>query len=116
MRIQSLILIAVVTAIGLSFAATGAQQQSPAATFKTYPIQGNIWMVAEPEVNVVVSLGRDGIMLVDSGTESNANKLLATVKQLANDVLARPVPFTPCVGPNCAAFQYAFGYSSPSFN
>jgi glyoxylase-like metal-dependent hydrolase (beta-lactamase superfamily II) len=84
--------------------------------FKTYPIQGNIWMVAEPDVNVVVSLGRDGIMLVDSGTESNVNKLLATVKQLANDVLARPVPFTPCVGPSCAAFQSAFGYSSPAFN
>ena len=117
MRIQSVVLIAVVIAIGLSLTATGAQQQAPAGNpFKTYPIQGNIWMVAEPDVNVVVSLGRDGIMLVDSGTESNVNKLLATVKQLANDVLARPVPFTPCVGPSCAAFQSAFGYSSPTFN
>ena len=117
MRIQSVVLIAVVIAIGLSLTATGAQQQAPAGNpFKTYPIQGNIWMVAEPDVNVVVSLGRDGIMLVDSGTESNVNKLLATVKQLANDVLARPVPFTPCVGPSCAAFQSAFGYSSPAFN
>src|SRR5262245_53186885 len=99
MRIQSVVLIAVVTAIGLSITATGAQPQAPAGNpFRTYPIQGNIWMVAEPEVNVVVSLGRDGIMFVDSGTEANVSKLIATVKQLANDMLARPVPFTPCVG------------------
>src|SRR5438874_9633203 len=113
--LQSCILLAIMGAVGLSITA-GAQQPAPAGNlFKAYPVQGNIWLVPEPAANVLVSLGRDGIMLVDSGTAANANKLLATVKQLANDILARPMPFTPCVGPNCAAYQYAYGYSSPSF-
>src|SRR4030095_307974 len=95
----------------------GARQQAPAGNlFKAYPAQGNIWVIPETAGNVVVSLGRDGVMLVDSGTADNANKLLATVKQLANDVIARPMPFTPCVGPNCGAYRYAYGYSSPSFD
>src|ERR687887_665115 len=103
--LQRLILIALIgiAATAGSHVTMGAQQRAANSgnLFKAYPVQGNIWLIPEPAVNVVVSLGRDGIMLVDSGTADNANKMLATVKQLANDVIARPVPFTPCVGPNC---------------
>jgi cyclase len=114
--VQLAVLAALIGAAGLSITA-GAQQPAPAGNlFKAYPIQGNIWMIPEPEANVLVSLGRDGIMLVDSGTAANVNKLLATVKQLATDVLSRPVPFTQCVGLNCGASRYAYGYSSPSFD
>jgi glyoxylase-like metal-dependent hydrolase (beta-lactamase superfamily II) len=117
--LQSLVLIALtgmaVTA-RLSITIGAQQQASPGSLFKVYPVQGNVWLVPEPAANVVVSLGRDGVMLVDSGTADNANKLLATVKQLANDVIARPMPFTPCVGPSCAASRYAYGYASPSFD
>jgi glyoxylase-like metal-dependent hydrolase (beta-lactamase superfamily II) len=114
--LQSFVVIGLIGAVGLSITA-GAQQQAAAGNlFKAYPVQGNVWLIPEPEANVLVSLGRDGIMLVDSGTAANANKLLATVKQLANDVLARPMPFMPCVGPSCAATQYPYGYSSPSFD
>jgi len=102
--------------IAICITAAAQQQNAPSNLFKAYPVQGNIWMIPEPTGNVVVSLGRDGIMLVDSGTAENANKLLATVKQLANDVIARPMPFTPCVGPNCAPLRYAYGYASPSFD
>jgi len=116
---QSAVLM-VLIGIGVVVGSSGfvaAQQQAPAANlFKAYPVQGNVWMIPEPEANVVVSLGRDGIMLVDSGTGNNANKLLATVKALANDILSRPMPFTPCVGPGCAASRYAYGYASPSFD
>ena len=112
-------LIGIAATVG-SHVTIGAQQQVAAANlgslFKAYPVQGNIWLIPEPAANVIVSLGRDGIMLVDSGTADNANKMLATAKQLANDVIARPQPFTPCVGPNCAANRYAYGYYSPSFD
>src|SRR3954469_4368924 len=114
--LQSIVLIALVAIIGSRMTVAGQQQGQPGNLFKAYPVQGNIWLIPEPAGNVVVSLGRDGVMLVDSGTADNANKLLATVKQLANDVIARPMPFTPCVGPNCAATRYAYGYSSPSFD
>jgi glyoxylase-like metal-dependent hydrolase (beta-lactamase superfamily II) len=114
--LQSVILIALIGAVGSSITAGAQQQAAPGNLFRTYPVQGNIWLVPEPESNVLVSVGRDGVMLVDSGTADNANKLLTTVKQLANDILARPMPFTPCVGPGCAAYRYAYGYSSPSFD
>src|ERR1051326_7269157 len=105
------------SAILIALLGVMAFAQTPAGNvFKAYPVQGNIWLIPEPEANVLVSLGRDGIMLVDSGTEQNANKLLATVKQLSKDVLERHVPFQPCVGLNCDAYRYAFGYSSPSFD
>src|SRR5919204_4043175 len=107
-----------VVLIGVVLTLAGIAQQQPATgnLFKAYPVQGNIWLIPEPAANVLVSLGRDGIMLVDSGTQDNVNKLLATVKQLATDVLGRPRPFTPCVGLDCGAYRYAFGYASPSFD
>src|SRR5262245_18229449 len=117
--LQTVVLIALICMIAvLCLSGTlGAQQQNAAGNlFKAYPVQGNIWMIPEPAGNVVVSLGRDGVMLVDSGTADNANKLLATVKQLANDVIARPMPYSPCVGPNCGPSRYAYGYASPSFD
>src|SRR2546425_288737 len=114
--LQLFVLIAFIGTVGLSITIE-AQQQAPAGNlFKAYPVQGNIWLIPEPAANVVVSLGRDGVMLVDSGTADNATKMLATVKQLANDVIARPMPFTPCVGPNCGPSRYAYGYASPSFD
>src|SRR6476619_3037959 len=95
--LQSLILFSLIGAIRLSMSAGVQQQQASAGSlFKAYPVQGNIWLIPEQNVNVVVSLGRDGVMLVDSGTAENVSKLLATVKQLAGDVLSRQVPFTPC--------------------
>src|SRR5437867_12726544 len=106
----------IVIGVVLSWTAIAQQQPSTGNLFKAYPVQGNIWMIPEPAANVVVSLGRDGIMVVDSGTADNANKLLATVQQLANDVLGRPMPFTPCVGLTCGAYRYTYGYASPSFD
>jgi len=96
--------------------ATAQQQAAGAQTMKPRPVQGNIWLIPEPNANVLVSLGRDGILLVDSGSADNVDRLLTTVKQLAVDVLARPVPFTPCVGINCEAYRYAYGFSSPNFS
>src|ERR1051326_126722 len=105
------------SAILIALLGVMAFAQTPAGNvFKTYPVQGNIWLIPEPEANVLVSLGRDGVMLVDTGTAANANKLLPTVRQLADDVLARPMPFPPCVGPSCAAYRYPYGDASPSFD
>src|SRR5215467_6067571 len=114
--LQYVIPIVLIGAVGLSITAGAQQQPQPGNLFKTYPVQGNVWLIPEPEANVIVSLGRDGVMLVDSGTAANVNKLLATVRQLADEVIARPMPFTPCVGPNCAAYRYPYGYASPSFD
>jgi glyoxylase-like metal-dependent hydrolase (beta-lactamase superfamily II) len=90
-------------------------QQAPAGQLlKAIPVQGNIWMIPGAGANVAVSLGRDGTLLVDAGNAQGADRLLATVKQLAVTVLASPRTFVPCVGPDCN--RYDFGFQSPAFN
>src|SRR5262245_42108637 len=70
-------LVGIIATLGLSFTLV-AQQPAPAGNlFKASPVQGNIWFIPQPTSNVVVSLGRDGVMLVDSGTADNATKLLS---------------------------------------
>lgn len=80
------------------------------------PVQGNIYMLAGAGANIAVSLGRDGVLLVDAGSAQMGDKVLAKVQELAKAVLAYPAPFTPCVGQRCREFQYPFGWSSPSIN
>lgn len=94
----------------------GAQQQSPpsAPQLKIIPVQGNVYMIPGAGANVVVSVGRDGVLLVDSGNEQSADKLLATVQWLNHDLMARPRPFMPCVGVACESSPW--GWSSPSYN
>ena len=111
--LQTIVLVALVGTIGL--VGIGGAQQAPAGQLlKTIPVQGNIYMIPGAGANVAVSLGRDGVLLVDSGNEQSADRLLATVKDLGNDVVARPRPYVPCVGPTCGG--YAFGFNSPMFN
>lgn len=103
--------IAVVAALMLS---TAYAQQT--GEFEVIPVQGNIYMLAGAGANISVSLGRDGVMLVDSGAPQMSDKVLAKVRELANAVIAFPAPFQPCVGIRCGEFRYSYGWSSPSFN
>src|SRR4029453_17302516 len=59
------------------------------------PAQGNIYMVIADGANLTVSLGADGILLVDTGEAKMSDKILSTVGQLASAVAATPT------GNNC---------------
>jgi len=80
------------------------------------PVRGNVYMVSGAGGNVAVSIGRDGILLVDSGSKQMAETTSATIHQIAASVAAPPLPTMPCVGPGCAANQSAYGFSSPFVN
>ena len=73
------------------------------------PVQGNIYMVIADGTNLTVSLGADGILLVDTGTATMTDKILAGVKQLASMVTATPAA-NGCFGANCPG---KWGWSSP---
>ncbi len=103
-------LIALTAAVTLSSAY--AQQTDG---FEVIPVQGNIYMLAGAGANISVSLGRDGVLLVDSGAPQMGDKVLAKVRELATAVIAYPAPFQPCVGLRCES-RYSYGWSSPSFN
>src|SRR5437867_9746496 len=85
------------------------------------PVQGNIYMLLGAGGNITVSLGFDGTMLVDTGSEQMTDKVLAAVKQLAVMVTGSTYPPSPCVGLRCpggagsGAFN-SWGWSSPSIN
>jgi cyclase len=78
-------------AIGIQ-AGTGAQQ--PAAQgVRVLPIRGNLHVIQGAGANIVASVGRDGVLLVDSGLAQNADQVIAAIRQLQRDLdLREPVP------------------------
>jgi cyclase len=73
-----------------------AQQSRP--ELRVIPIRGNVYMIAGAGGNVVVSVGKDGVMLVDSGSAAATDTLLDTVRALDRMVTAAPMPLRSCVG------------------
>lgn len=90
--------------------------QNPSADVKILPVSGNVYMLVGAGANVTMSVGRDGILLVDTGSAVMADKLLNTVQQLANNLISKPTPITPCVGLRCGEYASPYGWSSPAIN
>jgi len=61
-------------------------------------------------------VGRDGVLLVDTGSAQMSEKVIATYKQLATAVTVGPAAAPVCIGANCAGTASAFGWNSPGFN
>ena len=76
------------------------------------PVQGNIYMLVADGTNITASVGKDGIAVVNTGSQQMSEKILAALDQLAKDVAAKPAP-NNCFGAHCPG---AYGWSSPFFN
>lgn len=94
--------VALVAATILATCADGAQlvaQHAPETTsIRLLPIRGNVYMLVEAGANVTASVGRDGVLLVDSGSTAAAQATLAAVQRLSQQVTAAPRPAQSCVG------------------
>jgi len=82
--------IGVVLGVGIALAASfgaGAQQSAaPAnAEVRSRLVQGNVWLISGGFVNVAAQIGPDGVLVVDTGTEALAEKILAEIRRLAGD-------------------------------
>lgn len=77
------------------------------------PVQGNVYMLVGAGGNIAVSVGGDGILLVDSGRQEMAEKVLKVALDLATRVVGSPAP-NNCHGMRCPGSP--FGWSSPSLN
>ena len=75
------------------------------------PVQGNVYMLVVDGANIAVSVGSDGVLLVNTGPAHMADSLLETVNELATSVAASPRP-NNCMGMNCTPI----GWSSPYVN
>ena len=68
--------------------ALGAQSGAPDFSniqIHSFHVQGNVWMLVGGPFNAAVSIGSDGVLVVDTMIEPLADRLLAEVKKLAGD-------------------------------
>jgi cyclase len=93
--------------------ATRIAEQSPKdGQVHILPVQGNVFMLIADGTNLTVSIGQQGVMLVNTGAAAMTDKVLAAISQLATSVSAQPMPNT-CAGANC---PNAWGWASPYIN
>jgi hypothetical protein len=92
---------------------TRIAEQSPRdGQVHVLPVQGNIYMVIADGTNLTVSLGPQGVMLVNTGAAAMTDKVLAALSQLANSTVGQPMT-NSCAGANCPG---TWGWASPYIN
>ena len=66
-----------------------AQQPQP---LPVLPVRGNLHVIQGAGTNIVVSVGRDGVLMVDTGLTQRAEQVIATIRQLQRDLDLREQP------------------------
>jgi glyoxylase-like metal-dependent hydrolase (beta-lactamase superfamily II) len=89
-----------------------AEQSPRDGQVHVLPVQGNVFMLMADGVNLSASVGPEGMLLVDTGTATMSDKVLATLSQLAKSVDANATR-NSCFGVNCPG---TWGWSSPYIN
>ena len=78
-------LLAIVLTAGPLRAQTTATPDFSNIEIHSLHVQGNVWMLVGGPFNAAVSIGNDGVLVVDTMVEPLADKFLAEVKKLAGD-------------------------------
>jgi cyclase len=72
----------------LGYAQQNSRQQKESfdnAEIHVLPVQGNTYMLAGDGGNITLQVGRNGVLLVDTGVASMSDKLLAVIRSIAGD-------------------------------
>jgi len=83
-------------------AVVSAQQ----ADVHVLPLRGNVYVLVGAGANITLSVGKEGVLLVDAGTAQMADKVVAAIAQLSRDVNAATVA-KPCAGLGCSGNEFA---------
>jgi glyoxylase-like metal-dependent hydrolase (beta-lactamase superfamily II) len=67
-------------------------QAPPAGEVEVLPIRGNVYAIFGAGGNIVVSVGNDGVLLVDAGRAEMSDKVLAAVQRLQREWSVRNEP------------------------
>jgi glyoxylase-like metal-dependent hydrolase (beta-lactamase superfamily II) len=67
-------------------------QAPPSGEVEVLPIRGNLYAVFGAGANIVVSMGNDGVMLVDAGRGEMTDKVLAAVQRVQREWMTRNEP------------------------
>ena len=93
-------------AIASLLAGTAVTLFAQSADVHILPLRGNVYMVVGGGANITLSVGKEGVLLVDAGTAAAADKVIAAVAQLAKDVNGATVA-RPCAGLGCSGNEFA---------
>jgi hypothetical protein len=88
----------VVVAAAAALAVVAPLRAQQTGELRVLPVRGNIYLLSGAGTNITVSVGKDGVLLVDSGRAAMAEKTLAVVRELSRRVTATPSPLKSCVG------------------
>ena len=75
-------------ALGLGTVIIAQQPQ----TLPVLPVRGNVHVIQGAGANIVVSVGRDGVLMVDSGLAARAEQVIGTIRQLQRELDLREQP------------------------
>ena len=104
---KRLLLLAGVACLGIAGSAFAQQnraaQSAPASQntantpIEIVPVRGHMYMLAGAGGNITLSVGPDGVLLVDSGFAQNGERVLAAINQLSQqlDVQGQPLKSFP---------------------
>jgi glyoxylase-like metal-dependent hydrolase (beta-lactamase superfamily II) len=66
--------------------------QTAAPQLEILPIRGNLYMLAGAGGNIALSVGPDGVLMVDTGTVQNADRVLTMIEQLQKQLATNGLP------------------------
>jgi len=70
---------------------------NPNSTVKVLPVRGNIYVVMGGGANITLSVGRDGVFMVDSGSEAMSDQVIAAIRAVQQWVEAKTAASAPPV-------------------
>ncbi len=97
-------------AIATAFATAGVVWAQPgpgtqnSGEIHIEPVRGHIYMLAGAGGNITISIGPDGVLLVDSGLANMSDKVLAAINKLNDDLNRRGEPVTAIAPPKPIRF------------
>jgi len=91
MSVRTVLTVAVLAASAI-LASPDAQAQAPASQVRILPVRGNIYMLLGAGGNITVSIGRDGVLLVDSGLPQASDQVLRAIQELQAQLDLRDQP------------------------
>ena len=83
---------ACVAGLALTMPGPSAQGQTNASGVRILPVRGSVYMLLGAGGNITVSVGRDGVLLVDAGSAQMSDQVLAAIRELQTELdLREPV-------------------------
>ncbi len=83
----------------LGVAGLGLAQNAPEGKIEVVPIRGHMYLLAGAGANITLSVGPDGVFMVDAGLPQMTDQVVAAVQQLSRDIAKEGQPLASYAPP-----------------